>query len=277
MSLVTVDFSKLKFNLYNVLGVDKNDDETKIKKAFRKLIINSHPDKNNDTDEDMYYHIITANQILTNTENRASYDSYISQISDTHDDLKTKYNKLSNDSILNTKSKEECEIEFAEKFKELEKKHLKIIENKIDDDKCSEKLKNKYNKLLEKRNNEINIIQEQFKSVDDFNDRFEDRIINNNFSDQLIPADINLDLSTYNINSNYTLLDIAYGDDNLYIKGGGITTSTYSDLDSAFKLQPITMKNYKEKSIEEQIKEYNSFTDNLPNIKNNKEDKFELW
>ena len=272
MSHVTVDFNKLKFNLYQVLGVNKDADETKIKKAFRKLIINFHPDKNNENniEEEIYYHIITANQVLTNKENRANYDLFISHVQNTHDDLKKNFNEISKDNLFN-KSKEECEIDFANKFKELEKKHLKTIE------KDNEKLENKYNQLLQKRSTEINITKEAFIDEKDFNDRFENKIINNNFNDQLISNNVNMNLSTYNVNSNYTLLDIAYSNDNLYIKGGGITTSSYSDLESAFKLQPFIMKNFKEKSIDEQIKEYKAFTDNLSNIEYNKDDKFELW
>jgi curved DNA-binding protein CbpA len=278
MSHVTVDFNKLKFNLYQVLGVDKNADDVKIKKAFRKLIINFHPDKNseNNIEEDVYFHIVTANQILTNKENRERYDSFISQVQNTHDDLKKNFNELSKDDLLD-KSKEECEGIFANKFKELEKKHLKSIQKNIDEDNDIDKLKNKYNQLLQTRSAEINIIKENFVNEKDFNSRFEDRLFNNDFTDQLVPIDVNMDLSTYNVNSNYTLLDIAYGDDNLYVKGGGITTSSYSDLDSAFKLQPIIAKNFKEKNIEDQIKEYKAFTDNLTNIEYNKEDKFELW
>jgi len=270
MSLVTVDFNKLKYNLYDILGIDKTADIIKIKKAFRKLIMNFHPDKNSNIDDEVYQHIMTANQILTNNENRESYDKFLLESQDTHESLKKKFNNLSSSRIID-KSKEECAIDFQIKFKELEKKHIKN-HNVTDDD-----IKNKFNKLLEKRNNEINIINENFQSNDDFNTKFEERINNGEFSDQLIESNINMELSSYNVNSNYTLLDIAYGDNNLYVDGGGITTDRFSSLDSAFKLQPINPKNFKEKKMEDQIKEYNSFTEELPTIKYNKNDTFELW
>jgi hypothetical protein len=83
-----------------------------------------------------------------------------------------------------------------------------------------------------------------------------------------------MNLSAYNVNDNYTSIDLAF--DNLYIDGGGISTSKYSSLDSAFKIQPINFNNIKETNIKQGIENYNSLTSNLPNIKYTK-DKFELW
>ena len=40
MSHVTINFETLKFNLYEVLGIDAKASESKIKKAFRNLILN---------------------------------------------------------------------------------------------------------------------------------------------------------------------------------------------------------------------------------------------
>jgi len=72
-------------------------------------------------------------------------------------------------------------------------------------------------------------------------------------------------LSTFNINDNYTSLDVAF--DNLYIDGGGITSTKFSSLDTAFKLQPINPKQTKEINSKKAIEEYNNVTNNLSNIK----------
>ena len=50
--------SEVKYNLYEILGIQNNSNDVKIKKAFRNLILNFHPDKNNQTEEDIYYHIV---------------------------------------------------------------------------------------------------------------------------------------------------------------------------------------------------------------------------
>jgi DnaJ-class molecular chaperone len=63
MSKIEIDFNNLKYNLYELLNVKQSDDSIKIKKKFMKVIKNFHPDKNSTLEEDIYYHIILANQI----------------------------------------------------------------------------------------------------------------------------------------------------------------------------------------------------------------------
>ena len=74
-----------------------------------------------------------------------------------------------------------------------------------------------------------------------------------------------MELSTLNANDNYTSLDLAFN--NLYIDGGGINTSKYSSLDSAFKIQPVDSKNFVDVDIKESIENYKNETSNLSNIK----------
>jgi curved DNA-binding protein CbpA len=262
MSQITLDFNTLKFNLYEVLGLESDASENKIKKSFRNLILNFHPDKNNSTEEEIYYHIITANQILTNKENRKKYDNFLNKLESTHDELKNTYSK---NPIESSESKDQAQQKFFSKFKELEKKHLSSVDYNS--------IKN-YDKLVQSRENEINIPNENIKTSKEFNNKFEERVVNGTFSDQLIPVTENMKLSCYNINDNYTSLDIAF--DNLYIDGGGISSSKFSSLDTAFKLQPVYTKQLKEVNTKNAIEEYNNVTNNLINIKYSK-DKYELW
>jgi molecular chaperone DnaJ len=63
---------------YEVLGVPRDADETQIKKAFRKLARELHPDVNkNDPDaEEKFKEAAEAYEILNDTERRALYDRY---------------------------------------------------------------------------------------------------------------------------------------------------------------------------------------------------------
>jgi len=263
MSQIILDFNTLKFNLYEILGLESDASENKIKKSFRNLILNFHPDKNNSTEEEIYYHIITANQILSNKESRKKYDNFLNKLESTHDELKNTYNKNGIPEL--TESKDQAQQKFFNKFKELEKKHLSSIE--IDNPKS-------FDKLIESRKKEINIPNENIKTSKEFNNKFEERVVNGTFNDQLIPVTENMKLSCYNVNDNYTSLDLAF--DNLYIDGGGITSTKFSSLDTAFKLQPINPKQTKEINSKKAIEEYNNVTNNLSNIKYSK-DKYELW
>ena len=49
-----------------------------------KIIKNFHPDKNSELEEDIYYHIILANQVLLNKESRKKYDNFIDARKYTH-------------------------------------------------------------------------------------------------------------------------------------------------------------------------------------------------
>src|SRR5437764_3960613 len=63
---------------YDVLGISRNADETTIKKAFRKLARELHPDVNaHDPDaEDKFKEAAEAYEILSDAERRAIYDRY---------------------------------------------------------------------------------------------------------------------------------------------------------------------------------------------------------
>lgn len=60
--------------LYEVLGVDQKATADEIKKAFRKLAIQHHPDKGGDSEK--FKEINAAYEILSNEEKRGIYDKY---------------------------------------------------------------------------------------------------------------------------------------------------------------------------------------------------------
>lgn len=61
---------------YKILGVTKTASADEIKKAYRKLAIKFHPDKNpgDKVSEDKFKEISEANEVLSNSEKRKKYD-----------------------------------------------------------------------------------------------------------------------------------------------------------------------------------------------------------
>jgi len=66
-----------KKDYYEVLGVDKNAEKSAIKKAYRKLALKYHPDKNPSKEaEDKFKEISEAYAVLSDEEKRNMYDQY---------------------------------------------------------------------------------------------------------------------------------------------------------------------------------------------------------
>ena len=62
---------------YEVLGVARDADETEVKKAFRRLARELHPDVNStETAEEDFKEVSEAYEILSDAERRATYDRY---------------------------------------------------------------------------------------------------------------------------------------------------------------------------------------------------------
>ena len=68
----------MEIDYYEILEISKNSDSETIKKAFRKLALKYHPDRNQgDKDaEEKFKKVNEAYQVLGDEEKRAIYDRY---------------------------------------------------------------------------------------------------------------------------------------------------------------------------------------------------------
>lgn len=73
-----------KKDYYDILGVSKNAEEPEIKKAYKKLALRFHPDKNGTIgtnffipgSKEVFNKVSNAYTVLTDKDKRASYDRY---------------------------------------------------------------------------------------------------------------------------------------------------------------------------------------------------------
>ena len=233
---IEIDFNTLKYNLYEILNVEINDDEKKIKKKFINVIKNFHPDKNSELEEDIYYHIILANQILLNKKNREKYNEFLLGTADMFYELKNKFKN--NNFIFNNK-----EIN----------KNINFNDNYDNND--NESLNDKYEKIIKNRNN----ISINYDSDIINNNIFNNKFINikeNNIKSQkydiieYLPYELIYDNKFTNINNI----------NKLYIEDT-IITDKYSSLDKAFVLEPNINYSNNIKTYKEKIEDYNNETE----------------
>jgi DnaJ-class molecular chaperone len=69
----------MSFNYYEILGIEKNATNQEIRKAYKKLVIKCHPDKNIDNKEkaeEVFKKITEAYSVLSDSDKRKRYDLY---------------------------------------------------------------------------------------------------------------------------------------------------------------------------------------------------------
>ena len=66
-----------KRDYYDILGVRRNASAEEVKRAFRKLAMQYHPDRNKNADsEQRFKEINAAYEVLSDQERRAAYDRF---------------------------------------------------------------------------------------------------------------------------------------------------------------------------------------------------------
>lgn len=268
--LVTINYSELKFNLYEVLGLTNEATVGRIKKSFKKLVIELHPDKNPNSNEEIFNHIIIANQVLSNSISRKDYDNYLVEADEKtlHVDLKNNFESTIKDVEKFFPIKEDANKTFKTKIDELNKKHG------VNDDLNSRNIMNQYEHIKKSRDTNLSIPQEKISNRDDFNQKFESRKDTGTFDSNIIHVNSNSSLGTYQANDAL----VGIGDySKLYVEDT-VSTGSYTSLDMAFKIQKIN-SNVSEKSLKERMEEYKSHT-NLFNIRKPSDfssNKFDDW
>jgi curved DNA-binding protein CbpA len=77
ISVLTLAQAKEETDYYKILGVKRGATEDQVKKAFKKLAVRFHPDKNQDNPEEAkvkFQKIANAYETLSDPEKRRIYD-----------------------------------------------------------------------------------------------------------------------------------------------------------------------------------------------------------
>src|SRR3972149_332325 len=72
-----LDMATQKADYYDVLGVPRSASADDVKRAFRKLAMQYHPDRNREPEaEDRFKEINEAYEVLSDSERRTAYDRF---------------------------------------------------------------------------------------------------------------------------------------------------------------------------------------------------------
>jgi curved DNA-binding protein CbpA len=240
----TIKYNSLEFNLYELLNLPIDCTSEQVKKTFRKLIKQFHPDKITDVEEKIYYNLTIANHILGNPASKEKYDRWLLKSNQSHSSLKDNFKK-DEEEVRNyfPKNETDAKIEFAKNFEMLGKRHGDYSEDK-------RSLQNIY-KDKEKERVKVSVQKENFSSMDEFNSTFNNRKKNGSYSNMIVKRIT--DIQPFSLkNSNLAEIkhfDKVYVNDTQYV--------------SAFELMPSDEGKFDNKNIKDRLDDYNSTSQSL--------------
>ena len=258
---IEINFESLKYNLYDLLGLKKTDSIKRVKKRYRKLILEYHPDKTEDFDEDVFNHLTLANQILTNEQNRKKYDEYLVGPVDDFISMKQASHKNSKEIKYMPAMPNEKKKSYKDRVKEMNQKHGYVEDySTLNSGEIMKKVNQKKNDR-----SKLSIKYEDIRGKNDFNEKFSNRKKEGKMDQQIINYKAG-DLTSFQYNSSRQGYVGLENMDNLYLEGESLQTDRYSTLDRAFGLyQNPDVK--EEFSLEEKMRKYELATDQYREMK----------
>ena len=267
-NFIRIDFSEMKFNLYEILGVEKTASMKNIKRAYRKLVLLHHPDRNKNADEELFNQITMSYQILSNKVYRKKYSKWLKSQPNNQVEYKTlKQQWLEEQKEIDTKiPKQNHKEEYLKIFAQLEEKHKENVDNKfMDEEKLEERLKR-----MQNNRNELKIEKEEFN---DFNGEFDVRKTKKVDSHEIIK--LNNEIISYDQTGTceYTSLENM---NKLYLEDENLLSNNFSSLNCAFSMHQYDEFEENNLTLEERIKLHQEEREKLKNmnLEEYKEEKF---
>ena len=179
---MSVDFKKLKFNLYELLNVNENDSFEKINHNYRHIVKKFHPDKTklSELEEDIYYEITLAHHILMDVNRRYHYDHFLKVQKTQRKSNQTNYGTIKQENSKHfPDTKEEAFKSYLKQSEDLYKRHGNV---NVPKGKLTTLIKEK----SRERESMKPIERENFRGNDDFNSTFVNRKNGGEYSNNII-------------------------------------------------------------------------------------------
>jgi len=219
-------FEDIPYNLYELLAVSPKATKQEINKSFRSIIRKFHPDKINQKEEELYYYLVEANGILSDSKSRERYDLFLANKNSGSHNLGSNNFTASNVRNYFPSDKKEAFNNFNEFSKNIIKQHGVIREKN---------LTSELSRKNQEFNTNIDIKSGNFKNMKQFNKQFNKEKKNGDLSSSIMKYDNKI--VPYEIEKKQNRYVDLENFNKLYLEDT-IETQEYSSLNRAFMLHP---------------------------------------